>query len=433
MPSQGRSPFLPGQPVPPELFVGRQAQIQRIVERGAGQVAAGKPVAMFVEGEYGIGKSSLANYTRLLAEKQHGLHGVYVTLGGAQSLDDLTVPLMDGALSSKALEPSRSDKVRAWLAKYVGQQSLFGVTLNLEALQKDAPALTSPLGLLRFLRALFAQLEDTGVRGLFLVLDEINGISREPEFAHLIKGIVDGNAVDTQPLPLLLMLCGVEERRRDMLQAHPPIDRIFDVVEIPAMDRDESEAFFAKAFASVDLAIETEAVEQLAYFAQGMPKVMHALGDEAFWVDQDGIIDAADASNAVLLAAKEIGKKFVDQQVVQALRSQDYHAILTKLVCGEPMAMHFDRQTLLSYTNTRLLMRWTPMSGSRWLRGVFDEPCPWHRGHDRPLIAAPMCRGVLVESGCFAISRRGCALRCWWCEGSALPRLTRPRQSPGKG
>ncbi|HLG17619.1 MAG TPA: hypothetical protein VJH03_24460 [Blastocatellia bacterium] len=52
--NKGKSPFYPGQPVPVELFVGREAQLDRIMTRGVGQVAEGKPVAQYVQGEYGI-------------------------------------------------------------------------------------------------------------------------------------------------------------------------------------------------------------------------------------------------------------------------------------------------------------------------------------------------------------------------------------------
>jgi hypothetical protein len=49
--NKGKSPFYPGQPVPIELFVGRTTQIERMMIRGAGQIAKGKPVAMFIQGE----------------------------------------------------------------------------------------------------------------------------------------------------------------------------------------------------------------------------------------------------------------------------------------------------------------------------------------------------------------------------------------------
>ena len=76
--NKGRSPFYPGQPVPVELFTGRQDAVERILRRGAGQVAQGKPMAFFVQGEYGIGKSSHAGYLLTVVEKVCSLHGINV-------------------------------------------------------------------------------------------------------------------------------------------------------------------------------------------------------------------------------------------------------------------------------------------------------------------------------------------------------------------
>ena len=74
--SKGKSPFYPGQPVPVELFVGRAKQIDRIMNRAVAQVSAGKPIAVFVQGEYGIGKSSIAGFVQWIAEKHQALHGI---------------------------------------------------------------------------------------------------------------------------------------------------------------------------------------------------------------------------------------------------------------------------------------------------------------------------------------------------------------------
>ena len=65
---KSRSPFYPGQPVSIELFVGRMKEISRI-ERAASQVALRKPQSVFITGEYGIGKTSLAQTVHILSEK----------------------------------------------------------------------------------------------------------------------------------------------------------------------------------------------------------------------------------------------------------------------------------------------------------------------------------------------------------------------------
>jgi hypothetical protein len=339
-----------------ELFVGRVEQIRRIMERGVGQVAAGKPVAIFVQGEYGIGKSSIAGLLQRVAENGHGLHSVYAPLGGARTLDDVAAAVLEATLRSGAFDPSRSERVRDWLAKYIGQQELFGFTLNAAALKQDAPQIANPFGMLGFLGEARKRLADFGVKGIFLVLDEINGVTRNANFAHFVKGLVDTNAMSSEPLPLLLMLCGVEERRREMIEEHRPVDRIFDVVQIDPMRAGEAAQFFQRAFESVQMSVEPAATALLVHYSAGFPKIMHLLGDAAYWLDQDRVVSEVDAVAAVFMAAADVGKKYVDQQVYQALRSTDYHSILARIARLDPAELRLTKaQIEAGLTHTQKL------------------------------------------------------------------------------
>jgi hypothetical protein len=326
--TKGISPFYPGQPVPAELFVGRQKEIEKIA-RAVRQVELGKPQAIFLSGEYGIGKSSLAGFMRYYAEKENHILGIHVLLGGATTVEDIAVKTVEAVLRSPAYEPTIIEKARNVLSKYVGKQELFGIQINLEALKADGPNISA--GYLPFLQQLLERFKDEGIKGIMLILDEINGITSNPKFAHFIKGLVDENALSAMPLPLLLMLSGVEERRREMIQHHQPVERIFDIVEINPMTESEMKDFFLKAFQSQNISVNDDALSLLCHYSAGFPKIMHIVGDATFWIDQDSIIDKDDAFKGILLAAEDIGRKFVDQQVLKALRSKDYHSIMEKM------------------------------------------------------------------------------------------------------
>jgi hypothetical protein len=58
---------------------------------------------------------------------------------------------------------------------------------------------------------------------------------------------------------------------------------------------------------------------------------MHLIGDWAYWTDQDLVIDDDDALTAVIEAAEDFGRKYVDQQILAALRSPDYRSIPSKI------------------------------------------------------------------------------------------------------
>jgi hypothetical protein len=86
----------------------------------------------------------------------------------------------------------------------------------------------------------------------------------------------------------------------------------------------------------------------LTKYSAGFPKIMHLVGDCAYWTDRDGVIDGDDALQAVFTAADEVGKKYVDQQVFKALRSSDYHSILTKIAKMGPDTMHFSKSQVVA-------------------------------------------------------------------------------------
>jgi hypothetical protein len=300
--------------------------------RGAGQVAAGKPVTMFLEGEYGIGKTSIAKFVQWMSERDRKLLGIYATLERAESMDDVGVAVLEGSLRAGVYNPTLGEKIRDGLARYVGEQSLFGVTIHTEVLKKEGPRIAH--GLLPFLQETLARVKADGMQGVFLVLDEINGIARNPRFAPFLKGLSDINAA-TMPgqtaLPLLLMLVGVEERRWDISAHHPSVAGIFDIVRIACLCEDEMKDFYTRAFESVKYTVEPAALDVMTHYAAGFPKIMHIIGNAAYWTDTDGRIDRDDAMRAVVLAAEDVGRKYVDQQVYQALRSKDYHSILRKI------------------------------------------------------------------------------------------------------
>ncbi|MBN1212485.1 MAG: hypothetical protein JXA92_07895 [candidate division Zixibacteria bacterium] len=342
--NKGKSPFYPGQPVPVEFFVGRTTEIDKILTRGAGQVARGKQIAMFTQGEYGIGKSSIASFVQYIAERDYKLHSIYATLGGCSTLDDVSLQILIATLRSGALDFNRSEEIKNWLGKYVGDQSLFGiVNLNFSELRKDAPSLSTPYNMLDFLAEANNRISKGGYKGIFLVLDEINGMTSNVKFANFLKGLVDSNAISKKPLPLLLMLCGVEERRRELIQKHQPIERIFDIIQIDTLSQSEMKEFFKRAFESVQMTINDDALEILIHFSAGFPKIMHLIGDSAFWIDSDNIIDAEDAASSVMLAAEEVGKKYVDKQVFSELHSKDYKAILNTIGKMDPGKMSFKK------------------------------------------------------------------------------------------
>ncbi|MCI0695892.1 ATP-binding protein [candidate division KSB1 bacterium] len=340
-----RSPFYPGRPAPVELFTGRQAEIERIL-RSARQVAAGKQENLFLQGEYGIGKSSLAHYVRLIAEKEHRLFSVHTYVGTVTSLESVVKKILEELIRETARKNLMS-KFREFFKALLSnlQVDLFGLSVEFDIEDRKLKNLID--NFLPLLRGVYEQVKDD-YRGILLILDDLNGVAGLPLFASMIKSMVDEIATSGQPLPLLLLLAGVEQRRFDMIKNHPSVGRIFDVVEIKGLSPEESVQVFKKAFDSEKIVVDGEAMDALCRYAGGMPKFIHEIGDAVFWIDRDNHIDAKDAYQGALLAAENIGKKYLDPEVYAVIRSAKYKSILRKLARA-PMGQIFQRSVVKDY------------------------------------------------------------------------------------
>jgi len=139
------------------------------------QTSAGKQQNVFMTGDRGIGKSSLASFLRHYASNHEGLLGVHVFLGGVSTLDELVRRVFDQLLKITKRE-SWFGKIAHFFGDNVEEIGLFGVSVRFSPQRED-------LGdLVRSFPEALANLcgKMKGVRkGLLVVLDDINGLAEQ--------------------------------------------------------------------------------------------------------------------------------------------------------------------------------------------------------------------------------------------------------------
>lgn len=337
------SPFSPGRPVQPEYFVARIKEIQRL-ERAVRQTVSGRNENVFITGQRGIGKSSLAGFIRYLAEKKHSLIGSHCFLGGVRSLGD-----MMGVIFQRLLQdcPDKSvfDKLREVFGGYIKGLTLFGVGVEFTRNKGELRTLVD--NFLPVMRKIYDQIQPDGRKGLALILDDMNGISDVPQFSQFLKSFVDELATSGKPLPIFLVLVGLPERRDELIKHQPSVARIFDVIDLLAMSKSESEEFFMDMFGRQNVTVASEALSLMVQPSGGFPMLMHEVGDAVFWQDTDNHIDDADAKQGIIEAAEKVGKNYIDAQVSSVLRSRTYSSILWRIGKKLPLGTTFKRQELL--------------------------------------------------------------------------------------
>lgn len=339
--SREYSPFTPGQPVPVEFFVGRRREVEEVA-RMVRAAAEGRFSIGFLSGERGIGKSSLASFVRQLSEKEHRVLGVHVFLGGVSELTEMARRTFDRLLKESVDRPWHQ-KVRRFLGNHVREVGLFGITVGFEAAAPDLQKLVHDFA--PSVQRLARELVDTR-KAVFLVWDDINGLAASQPFAHWLKSLVDEIATSPERFPLCLLLVGLEERRQALVHSQPSLARVFHLVDIKPWNDDETREFYQRAFASIKVQIDPKAMETITSFAGGLPALAHEIGDAVFRVDEDSYIDEDDAFRGVFTAADVIGRKHLEPQIYDALRSERYRRIMRKLV-REFREPHFRRSDVL--------------------------------------------------------------------------------------
>lgn len=335
------SPFTPGKPVPVEYFVARRKEIERL-QRAIRQTLSGRNENIFITGERGIGKSSLAWYAHHLAEKET-LLGAYCYMGPARSLEDIAGIVFQRLL--EGCDKSTFEKLKQAFCKYIKSVNLPFVGVELTDNKSDLRELVN--GFIPALRHVYEGAKENGKNGLLVIMDDLNGVTDLREFSMFLKSTVDSIATSRQSIPLLLILVGIHDRREYLLKHQPSVARIFDIIELPLMNESESREFFGKTFAEESITVSNEALSLMVQLSGGYPMLMHEVGDAVFWQDTDSNIDLGDAKLGIMEAARTVGKKYIDPQISKVLRSKTYSSILWRIGKKLPIGGAFKRQELL--------------------------------------------------------------------------------------
>ncbi len=337
------SPFTPGRPVPVEYFVARRKEIERF-ERAIRQTLSGRNENIFIAGQRGIGKSSLAGFIRFIAEKEYSLIGSHCHLGGIATLEDMMGEIFQRLLQD-CTDKSLFEKLKKGFSSYIKGVTLFGVEIEFTKDKEQLRTLVN--NFLPILRKIYEEVKDSDKKGLLLILDDVNGLTDIPQFSPFLKSFVDELATSGKPLPIFLVLVGLEERRADLIKHQPSVARIFDVIDLPIMSNSESEEFFEKMFSRQGITISSDALSLMVQLSGGLPMLMHEIGDTVFWQDTDNKISEIDARAGIMEAARIAGRRYINEQVTGVLRNKTYSSIFRRIARKLPVGITFTRGEIL--------------------------------------------------------------------------------------
>jgi len=350
------NPFRPNSIINPGMFVGRIEEI-RAIERCIFQTINGNPQHFLIQGERGIGKSSLLYYVERIAEGKiepliggsFSLLTISIDLGGCNSQIDI-VRKIGRALKSSM---SRIDAVKTsaqvawdWLSRW----EVLGVRYHKDQTELDPEEVCEELvGIISSI----AGSTPSQIDGILLLIDEADRPPSEADLGQLLKTLTE-RLTRADSLRLLIGLAGLPSTLTKLRESHESSPRLFHTLRLEPLSTDERKKVvtisleLANGRNAHETKISEDGLELLVDLSEGYPHFIQQFSYCAFEKDRDNIIDVDDVKAGAFDeggALAQLGDKFFNDMYHARISSEDYRRVL------DAMANHGDawvnRQTII--------------------------------------------------------------------------------------
>ncbi len=320
--------FQPDTPVNPENFEGRKDIIEECMF-GLNQAVNSYSKHFFVTGKRGMGKSSLASYIKECAKRKYKMVGVHVYNDGVHTTEDLITHIIEETLKEIASE-KWSDKIYDKFKNHVESMDFLGCSIKFKP-QDETLIKHVKNNFASFLVDLIKHFDDKN--GIFIVIDDINGLTDTPEFAFWYKSFADSLATNFRgEANIAIMLTGYEEKLEKLYYHNPSFTRIFKHLYLNPLSDVEVAEFYKNSFKKLNVEIDENALKEMVYFSSGFPTMMQEIGAGIFWnIDEEEKIDKEIALAGIIRAGEEIGFKYLKPALDSSIRSEKYLSIFNKL------------------------------------------------------------------------------------------------------
>ena len=322
------SPFEPGKPAPPNLFIGRQKTINKIL-RYTNKVLKGNTQHFFLTGKRRMGKTSVAEYVANNL-KEENIIVAYVSNKGNESVEQLTLNIIESLFSQLPKDPIKN-KISNWFGEHIESIEIKGNKIKIKADKNLSESFKDNFQ--DHIKKIYEdELKDLGKKGIFIIIDDINGLSKTKEFVNWYKRFADTIAVsDNYKIPLYMLLAGYPDKFDNLVQQEESFGSIFHHDYIDVLTNKDVSIFFRKMFNQENITISDKALEIMVTFSSGLPLMMQQIGESVFWEIEEDIITEDIAIQGIINAANEIGNKQI-RPILNQIKSENYEPILEKLV-----------------------------------------------------------------------------------------------------
>ena len=346
--SQKYNPFKPNDIVHAGMFAGRIDEL-RIIERCLFQAKMGSQQHFMIQGERGIGKSSLLLYVNHVAEGRISpLKGddlrfvsIPVDLGGCQSQSDIVRKVGRGlrqAIGQRNTLKESAKGVWDWITNWEVLGVKYNKTDNEIDLEEIAEQFVTNL-------ADFCETTAHQVDGLLFLMDEADRPTVESGLGAYLK-LISERLTWKGCHKVVFGLAGLPSLMEKLRDSHESSPRLFHTMNLLPLTPEERKRVIQIGLqeANVKNAVQTEitgeAINFLAELSEGYPHFLQQFSYCAFERDTDDVINEGDVGDGAFEdggALSQLGDKFFNEMYHARISSAEYRRVL------DAMAEHGDR------------------------------------------------------------------------------------------
>ncbi|MGD0790554.1 MAG: ATP-binding protein [Terriglobales bacterium] len=341
------NPFKPNSPVHSGMFVGRGAELVKL-ESCLIQTKAGSPSNFMLTGERGIGKSSLLNYIKHVAEGMGGIEEISVSF-----------LVVDTDVDSNTTQLGLVEKIRLGLDKALGEtekgrdflKKSWEFLKRVEAggfkLRAAEQEPSDELLLEEFAYSLAGVVERVcgegdssvfGARfdGVLVLVDEADNASRQLSLGSFFKLLTE-RLHRRGCNHLAFGIAGLPELRNVLAESHPSSLRLFEELILGRLSADEVRRVIdiglreANQRNTEQTTITEDARHALAYYSEGYPHFIQQFAFSAFSADTNNEIDADDVTKGGFGrrgAMELIGDRYYRDSYYTKIQKESYRQVL---------------------------------------------------------------------------------------------------------
>lgn len=335
------NPFQPNKMVVPGMFTGRTDELTTI-EQCLFQAKNGNPQHFLIEGERGIGKSSLLFLVSAMASGRIApLHTggmnfltLSVDMGGVSTQLDIVRAIgrqMKSMLNEREQLRVRASQVWDFLTRW----EVLGVRYHVA----NAPDPDDARDELVTTVASFVEAAGRDLDGVFILIDEADAPPESANLGEFVKLFTE-RLTRKDCNTVLLGLAGLPATIAKMRASHESSPRIFEVLHLDPLEPEERRQVIqkgldmAKAKNGSETEITDEAMTLLCELSEGYPHFIQQFAYSAFANDTDNHIDVSDVLDGAFKengAIMQLGSKYFNEMYYGKIGSEDYRKVLNAM------------------------------------------------------------------------------------------------------